>query len=889
MKKALIWKLLERFGVLGGQFILQIILARILDPEHYGALSIMVIFTSLANVFIQSGFNTALIQNKDVTEKDYSSVFWVSLLIALGLYGVIFFCAPLIATFYGMDYIVTPMRVLALMLLPGALNSVQTAKVSREMDFKKVFYGNLFAVIISGITGIVIAILGGGLWALVAQSVLNVVVSCLVMNLLTKLKIRFICELKRVKVLFSYGWKLLVSALIDTLYQDIRSLVIGKKYDSATLGYYNRGKQFPQFGMNAINGAVQGVMLPALSKDQDNTQEVKKTMRKSITLTSYIVFPMMAGLAGIAPVLISLLLTDKWLPCVPYLQVYCFTMAFYPVHSCNLQAINAVGRSDIFMKLEFIKKGIGIASLVVAVFCFSSPLAIALTGVFTTIISFFINAFPNKKLIKYSWGEQIRDIVPALLMSLCMCACVLLIGQVSMPPIILLVVQVLVGVVAYVVLSIVSKNKSCLEVLNMVKDLFKKNKENKKTMKGLVLAGGFPQIALIKEIKSRGIETVLADWGAEPVAKKYADKFYQVSTLDVNAIKEVAIKENVDFLITACTDQALLTVAKVSEELNLPCYVDYQTALNVTNKEYMKEVFVKHGISTAKHVIVKEYDENLLCDMKYPLIVKPVDCNSSKGVKRVENVEELKKAIKEAVNFSRTDTAVVERFIDGPEISVDVYVEDGVAHVLNIQNNVKIKDKEKFIIFRGFSPAKEKEQIKEKVRLTAQQIADAFGLKNSPMLIQMITDGKDVFVLEFSARTGGGVKYIIIDNMSGFDVIKAVVDLTLGQKPHVEKNKEKTKYMVNDFIYCYPGIFDHLEGFEELKQNGTISDYYLFKSKGAKFETVNSSGDRIAGYSICANTMDELREKHKEAREKLKVIDSEKKDIMRHDLITSID
>lgn len=477
MKKALIWKLLERFGVLGGQFILQIILARLLDPEHYGALSVMIIFTSLANVFIQNGFNTALIQNKKVTEKDYSSVFWVSLVIAIALYFVIFFCAPLIANFYEMDYIVTPMRVLALMLIPGALNSVQNAKISKEMDFKKIFYSNFCAVIVSGIIGIVVALQGGGLWALVAQSLANVCASCVIMRFASKLKIYFVCQLDRVKILFSYGWKLLVSSLLDTLYQDLRSLVIGKKYDSSTLGYYDRGKQFPQFAMNAINGAVQGVMLPALSKEQDDKAKVKAVMRKSITLTSYLVFPMMAGLAGIAPSFISLLLTDKWLPCVPYLQIYCAIMAFYPVHSCNLQAINAIGRSDIFMKLEFIKKGVGIVSLVIAVFCFSSPLAIALTGLFTTVFGFFVNAYPNKKLINYSYFEQIKDLTPSILLSLGMLASVLLVGQLQLQNIYLMIIQIIVGVVVYFALSYLFKVKSLKEVTTIIKNLFRKEEK----------------------------------------------------------------------------------------------------------------------------------------------------------------------------------------------------------------------------------------------------------------------------------------------------------------------------------------------------------------------------------------------------------------------------
>ncbi|MBE5754586.1 MAG: ATP-grasp domain-containing protein [Clostridiales bacterium] len=281
-------------------------------------------------------------------------------------------------------------------------------------------------------------------------------------------------------------------------------------------------------------------------------------------------------------------------------------------------------------------------------------------------------------------------------------------------------------------------------------------------MKALVLAGGFPQIALIEELKSRGITVVLADWNDEPVAKKFADKYYQVSTLDIDAVEKVAKQESVDFLVTVCTDQALHTVAYVSEKLGLPCYIDYQTALNVTNKAYMKKVFNKHGISTAKHVIMGEFDENKIKDMPYPLIVKPVDCNSSKGVKRVENIDELKVAFNDAVNFSRTKTAVVEQFIDGPEISVDLYVENGKAKVLCVSKNDKIADKNKFVIFRGLCPVKEAQPVLDKIQFTAQQIVDAFGLKNTPMLIQFITDGKEVYVLEFSARTGGGTKYLRI-------------------------------------------------------------------------------------------------------------------------------
>ena len=241
ISQGLFWKLMERFGVQISQFVLQIVLARILDPAHYGVLSMMIIFTTLANVFIQRGFNTSLIQNKDVTEDDYSSVFWVTMTIAVAIYGLLFFSAPLIAKFYKMPDLVSPFRVLCLVLFPGALNSVQLAKISRNMDFKKVFKSNVAAILVSGIVGIILALLGAGLWALVAQNMLNTIVACIVMWFTVKWRPRLVCNFSRVKVLIKYGWKLLVSGLIDTLYQDLRSLVIGKKYNSSTLGYYIRG------------------------------------------------------------------------------------------------------------------------------------------------------------------------------------------------------------------------------------------------------------------------------------------------------------------------------------------------------------------------------------------------------------------------------------------------------------------------------------------------------------------------------------------------------------------------------------------------------------------------------------------------------------------------
>ncbi|MEE1186043.1 MAG: lipopolysaccharide biosynthesis protein [Acutalibacteraceae bacterium] len=474
VSKGLVWKIFERFGVLGTQFVLQIVLARILDPAHYGVLSLMLVFTMIANVFIQSGFNTSLIQNKDVTDDDFSSVFWVSLFISVILYIIIFISAPFIGKFYDMPGLTAPLRVISLVLLPGAFNSVQLAKVNRDMDFKKVFLGNILGVVISGIIGIVLAYSGFGLWSLVAQNMLNIIVCCLVMVFIVDWHPKFIINWQRINVLFKFGWKILVSSLIDTVFTELRSLVIGKQFDEKTLGYYNKGKQFPQFLINGVNGAVQSVLLPALSKLQDDIAAVKELTRKSIIVGSYLLFPIMAILAGVARPLVIILLTDKWLPCVPYLQIYCLTLAFYPIHACNLQAINAVGRSDVFLKLELFKKFIGVLALIIVVVFFKSPIAIAISGVFTTLISTFINAFPNKKFINYTYLQQVKDILPSLILSTFVFLVIYLIQFIKVSNFLIIIIQVLVAVIIYLGISALLKLRGFKLSLDIVLGFIKK-------------------------------------------------------------------------------------------------------------------------------------------------------------------------------------------------------------------------------------------------------------------------------------------------------------------------------------------------------------------------------------------------------------------------------
>lgn len=406
--------------------------------------------------------------------------------------------------------------------------------------------------------------------------------------------------------------------------------------------------------------------------------------------------------------------------------------------------------------------------------------------------------------------------------------------------------------------------------------------------KALVLAGGLPQIELIKQLKARNITTVLADGNANALARPYADIFYQIPIFDVEEVKNVAVKEKVDFLITVCADQVLLIVAQVSEMLGLPCYIDYQTAVNVSDKKYMKRIFAENDIPTSRHVEMSTLDWDRIKHLEYPLVVKPVDAYSSRGVRKAFTQEELEVYFKEASEISRCGDVIVEEFCSGEEISVDVYVEGGKAKLLCISNSEKIKDNDRFIIFRGRYPAATTPEIVEQIEEVAQKIADAFGLVDSPMLIQMINNGKRVSVLEFCARTGGNMKYLLIKRSCGFDVVKAVIDLTLGEKPVVELKAPENKYIVNDFIYCTPGIFDKLDGFDEMLEKGIITDYYAIRPKGMNVRGVASSSDRIAGITVQADTLEEFNRKHRIAVESVKVLDPDGNDIMRHDLLPDL-
>lgn len=463
----IMWKFLQIGGRKAIQFVIQILLARLLLPADYGIVSLVVIFITLANVFVDSGLSTSVIQKKDVDQLDYSSIFYVNIVIALSLYIILFITAPWIASFYENESLINIIRILSLSLFPGALNSLQIAIISREMQFRRLFFSNIVAGLVSGIVGVSLAVRDYGAYALVFQQLVNQSMITLILWFTIKWRPLFVFSFNRIQVLFSYGWKILVSSVINVLYRDIRTLVIGKLFSPTILGYYNRGVQFPQVIVENIAGAIDGVMFPALSAIQDSVNSVKSMTRRTIITSSFLLFPILAGLIVIANPLVLLLLTDKWLPSVPYLRLFCIAFAFWPLQTANIQAIKAIGRSDIFLRNELFKIVIGIIVLVI-----SLPfgvLYIALGQVVVEFISLLLNIYPVRNLISYGYTEQLKNIFPIAVLSLFMGLFIWQFANLAIPPIILIGIQVILGATFYFGFAFVLK----LECFTYLIDAFK--------------------------------------------------------------------------------------------------------------------------------------------------------------------------------------------------------------------------------------------------------------------------------------------------------------------------------------------------------------------------------------------------------------------------------
>lgn len=446
--KNFIWRFAERCGAQLVTFVVSIVLARILAPEDYGQIALITVFTTIMQVFVDSGLGTALIQKKDADDLDFSSVFYFNFVICFILYAVMFVTAPFIARFYGDSSLTSIIRVISLTIVISGVKGIQQSYVSRNMMFKRFFYSTLGGTIFSAFLGIALAYAGFGVWAIVAQQLSNTAIDTLILWLTVKWRPKRMFSWKRLKGLLSFGWKMLASSLLDTVYNNIRSLIIGKMYSSSDLAYYDQGKKFPNVIVTNINTSIDSVLLPTMASAQDNPERVKSMTRRAIKTSTYIMAPLMMGLAFCAEPIVGLVLTDKWLPCVPFLRIFCITYMFYPIHTANLNAIKAMGRSDLFLKLEIVKKVVGIALLLSTMWF--GVMAMAYSLLISSVLSQIINSWPNRKLLRYGYLEQLKDILPGIALAVLMGCCVNLVGLFHLTNIVTLLIQLPLGAVLYI-------------------------------------------------------------------------------------------------------------------------------------------------------------------------------------------------------------------------------------------------------------------------------------------------------------------------------------------------------------------------------------------------------------------------------------------------------
>lgn len=463
----LFWRFLERFGAQGVSFLVSIVLARLLNPTVYGTVAIVTVIIAVLQVFIDSGLGNALIQKIDADDVDFSTVFVFNVLFSIALYVAMFLLAPIIAHFYGIKQLIPLIRVLSLTLVFSGVKNVQQAYISRHMQFKRFFFATLSGTIGAAVVGIAMAYQGLGVWALVGQYLFNGFVDTLILWITGDWKPKWQFSCIRFKQMFSYGWKLLGTSLLDTIYMDLTQLAVGKVYTPAELALYNRGRQYPGLLVISINSSIESVMFPALSSAQDDVDRLREMTRWSIKMGIFIMGPAMMGLGCIAKPLVQLMLTEKWLGCVFYLRIYCIIYMFMPVVTTNINAVKALGNSKLVLQLEVIKKLIAIPILFIMVGI--SVEALTISMLLISIVNQVASSWPNKKLLNYSYLEQIKDILPNLLLAGLMVCVIYPIQLLHLGDILTIVLQLICGVIVYITGAVVTKNDCFYYILRIIK------------------------------------------------------------------------------------------------------------------------------------------------------------------------------------------------------------------------------------------------------------------------------------------------------------------------------------------------------------------------------------------------------------------------------------
>lgn len=468
---SLIFKFAERFSVKGLGFIIGIVLARLLSPDDFGLIAIMMVFINLSLAIIEGGLNTALVQSKEADDKDYSTVFYISASLAAIMVVVIFFSAPFIASYYKSSSLILPLRVYALSLFFGAFNSIQLAKVQREMLFKQQLKCSVIATGLSGVLGVVLAYMGSGLWALVAYYFAQTVLYCISLSTVVRWLPRSRFSAASAKRLYGFGIRMLATSLLTSLYNDLRVLIIWKKFTTEDLGFYSRGQQFTTVISVNMESALQTVMFPVYSRSQDDPERLRAMMRRALSVSTTLMFPLMLGMSAVAEPMVRLLLTEKWLPCVIFIKILCIGDAALPLTSTNLVALKATGDSKAYVRIEVIRRVAMLIVLLVSVFAFDSVEAIACGYAISGWIEWMIASQPIKKRLSYGIGEQIKDIWKAGAAALIMLLAVNLLGTLQMPVWAMLIVQVISGIAVYSAVCIILKAEGFLYALKLAKSI----------------------------------------------------------------------------------------------------------------------------------------------------------------------------------------------------------------------------------------------------------------------------------------------------------------------------------------------------------------------------------------------------------------------------------
>ena len=454
-------------GTQGISFVVSVVLARLLAPHEYGLIAMISIFFAISGTLIEGGFGSALIQKKNATNIDFSTIFYVSLSSSFLLYSILYICAPLIASFYNQPILSTIVRVSGLSLFLGAINSVQGAYLSKNMMFRKSFLCNIISTILSGIIGITMAYKGYGVWALVAQSLFAGIFGTVYMWFAIGWRPQLVFSFQSLKELFGFGSKILITSLIISLFKNIRGLVIGKMYAPAMLAFFEKGKSMPNLIISNLSSTIQGILFPVLSNSQDDKAKVKSILKRSIKTSALLVFPCITLLFVTARPLVILLFTEKWLPTVPFLQIFCLAYIILPIQSANMQVVQSLGRSDLTLKIEIIKK---ILELIIMVISFTiSVEAVAWGIVIYNYVCLFINLYPNRKLIKYSYLEQIADITPNMIATIIMGLSVYFFIYLHLSNFVIIILQVLGGLILYFSICFLFKIESFVYIYNIIK------------------------------------------------------------------------------------------------------------------------------------------------------------------------------------------------------------------------------------------------------------------------------------------------------------------------------------------------------------------------------------------------------------------------------------